>query len=365
MTESPAQGSETWTRDERLGGLYVLHANGSRCADTALVDRAKTRSDQVNELARLEWPPPQQMTAVYEATVQARMPKPTHLTLPEGRHVCPLLGGLGAVMDGDGEASEHVVRRYLYPDLNADGSLALDPDERLVWKWKSGSPKVYMVQGDDQLASSLVPGGGPRMGWTHCADDGGVGSSPTQVPGNLIDWTGRLTTTRLIYTARISVPAAVRQDYSLKLAMVSPALDEVRATFRQVKRWQQRPNLYWGFHVRHEWVNHFGFAHYPDRKKPLFGPLSPSDVIIAGFRLPLRRAVRFHVPYHVGEPSSERVVADYRDAILADRPQVVVTGPNQHARQTTTPGVGLKKETEQATVWEVEGTVPYSLPATF
>jgi hypothetical protein len=306
------------------------------------------------------------MAAIYEATVQGRMPQPAELSLPDGRHACPLLGGLGAVIDGDEEPTQHAVRRYLYPDLNGDGSLSLEPGERVVWTWKSLNPKAYMLRGEDQLVSWMVPGWGPRMGWTHCADDGGIGSSPTQIPTDLVGWTGTLTTSRLVYTARINVPTAARQDYSLKLAMVSPALDDLRATFRQVKRWHQRPTLFWGFHVRHEWVSHFGFARYPDRKKPLFAPLPPSDVIIAGFRFPLRKSARFYIPYHVGEPSTDRMVADYRDVIVSHHPQAVVTGPTVHARQTTTSGgLSLKKETEQATIWDVEGTVPYSLPSSF
>ena len=366
MSDDSTSPGEVWQRDASLAGLFVLHVNGECFADTALVDRGRPRGEQVRELAKLDWPPPQQIAAVYEATVQARMPVPVRLSLPRGRHAGPLLGGLAVFIDGDEEPCDHPVRNYLYPAIKPDGKLVLGSEERILTTWRSGGPHAYMLHEGDRLPSSMVPGFGTKRGWSHCADDGGISSSPTQEPSDLIGWKAFLTSERLIYWARINVPFAVREDYSLKLGLISPALDDLRATFRQVHRWHERPNLYWGFHVRHEWVSHFGFGRYPERKKPLFGEAPPSDFIVTGFRFPVANSARFHVPFRQREPTPEKIATAYREAIHASQPAAQNGKPTVDTRQTTTSvGLRFRKETEETTIWLVEGTQPYSLPECF
>ena len=65
---------------------------------------------------------------------------------------------------------------------------------------------------------------------------------------------GYITNHRVAIVGRLHLPSTYREDYSLKLALVSPTLDDLRASVRQFKRWRDSKNIAWCVHVRYEWL---------------------------------------------------------------------------------------------------------------
>lgn len=294
-------------------------------------------------LARLDWAPPQQITQVYEATMQGRMPEPTGLTLEGDRHVSPLFNNPAAVTDGDEDASDHPVRRYLYPDVNRGGALAMEQGEHVLASWNASRPAL-LTRGQNGAVNL---------------------DASTPVPHELSHVLGVLTNKRLVCIGHLDVPLAVREDYSLKLALVSPTLDDLRATFRQVKRWHNRPNMYWGLHIRHEWANIVGHGYIPNHKGPLFKPNERTDYVVGGFNYPSGAACIIHLHTRDNQPMANALAEQYLAAIRAAQPQVSVTGPEKYTRPVPALGFTLKQETEETTYWRVHGTAPLSLPARF
>jgi hypothetical protein len=330
----------TWVAQRSLGDLFVLHLDGEPAATTALVDRSAPRKEQMEALARLDWVPPQQMTQVYEATMQDRMPKPSSLVLPGGRRMGPLFSNVASISDGDEDASSHPVRRYLYPDVNRGGTLALEPEEEVITSWQAFKP-VILTRSKD--------------GTTKTA-------SSTKVPNELRKVLGVLTTKRLVCFGHLDVPVAVREDYSLKLALVSPGLEELRATFRQVKRWHNRPNMYWGVHIRHEWASMVGHGSVPDHKGPLIKRHERTDFVAGAFVYPFGAVGILHIRPKEGQPTAASLAARYLDAVKADQPQITIAGPEKSTRAVAALGFSSRKETEETQAWSISGTVPQSLP---
>ncbi len=333
----------TWERNSELGGLYVLHVDGTPLAATALVDRNLSRGEQAEALAELDWPPPQQMIALYEATIQSKLSPPSHMILPGGRHTSPFLGGFAAVMDGDEGENQHPVRRYLYPHVTREGQVALEPGERLLLVWRSSKPKIL----------------------TRKKADGKLITSPTAAPSQLRNMWGILTTQRLVFQGHLNILVSAQGDYSLKLGLASPALDELRATFRQIKRWSECPNLFWAFHIRHEWVCEVGHGYVPDRKKPLLTKEEKTNFVSAAFLYPSGNSGLIHVPHKEDEPSSQQVALQYLAAVQSSQNGVVVSDPSVRTRPVASLGFGSHKNTEETTFWTVQGTTPLSLPERF
>ena len=333
----------TWVLDPALGGLFVLYLDGKPMATTALVDRGAPRREQMEALAKLDWVPPQQMKQVYEATVQGHMPDPTGLVLPGERRVSPLFDNLAAINDADEDASDHPVRRYLFPDVNRGGTLALEPGEQVLASWQALRPVLLTRGHDGPVRSDLT----------------------TRVPSELHHALGVLTTKRLVCLGHLDVPLAAREDYSIMLGLVSPALNELRATFRQVKRWHNRPNLYWGLHIRHEWASMVGHGHVPDHKGPLLKRNERTDFVAGGFVYPSGATGIMHLRLTDDQPPATSLAAQYLAAVQADQPQASVTGPEKSTRPVAALGFSSRKETEETTFWRVSGTVPLSLPTRF
>jgi hypothetical protein len=329
-----------WAQEPRLGGIYVLCVDGEPVASTSLVDRNLSRAEQINALAQAAWPPPQQLTAVYEAIVQGKQPTPFLGTLPGDRRISPLLGGFAATIDGDDCPSEHPVRRYLFPDLERSGALALDPSERIITTWKSFVPELT----------------------AQSSSEGTTTGTGTYVPsGELRGWQCVLTNQRVVYHGRLAVPLAVREDYPS--IFVPGPLFEAIAGFRQVKRWTTRPNLHWGFHIRHEWVSELGYGNFPDRKRPLLVRRDDTLFLFAGFRYPSGETAIFRLPYKQAEPAVGDIADAYVRAVRDAQPQAIVSEPVKAARQVQAPSLfSFKKETEATTTWTIEGAVPWSLP---
>lgn len=342
--DDTATRAVSWVPEPALGGLFVLHLDGKPTATTSLVDRGATRREQMEALARLDWVPPQQMTQVYETTVQDRMPEPSAVVLPGNRHIGPLFNNLAAISDGDEDASGHPVRRYLYPDVNRDGTLALEPGERVLVHWQVVLRPVLLTRGQDGRVRS---------------------DSFTKVPHELRHVLGVLTTKRLVCIGHLEVPLAVREDYSLMLGLVSPGLNELRAAFRQVKRWHNRPNLYWGLHIRHEWASIVGHGYIPDHKGPLLKRNERTDFVVGGFVYPFGPTGIIHLRPTDDQPPAASLAAQYLAAVQADQPQASITGPEKSTRPVPPLGFSSRMETEETTAWQVSDTAPLSLPARF
>lgn len=333
----------TWVPEPALGNLFVLHLDGTPTATTALVDRSATRKEQMEALARLDWVPPQQMTQVYEATMQDRMPKLSYLVLPGDRRISPLVSNVAAVCDGDVDASDHPVRNYLYPDVNRGGTLALEPGERVLVSWQALSPRLLTRRADGTF-------------WRDPS---------TNVPSELRRVLAVLTTKRLVCIGHLDIPLAVREDYSLKLGLVSPSLDELRATLRQVTRWLNRPNLYWGVHIRHEWTSLVGRGYILDHKGPLLKRNERTDFVAGGFTSPFGVTSILHLRPNDDQPPAATLMEQYLAAVQADQPQAIIMASGKLTRPVSALGFSMRMETEETDVWQVSGTAPLSLPARF
>lgn len=346
MSQSDSQSAAptiAWVPEPALGGLFILHLDGKPTTATALVDRGASRRDQMEALAHLDWAPPLQMKQIFEATMQDRMPEPSTEALPDGRHLSPLFANIAAICDGDEDASDHPVRRYLFPDVNRGGALALDPGEQVLASWQS-RPPIVLMRGTD---------GAVKTDWS------------TNVPSELRYPLALLTTKRLACIGHLHLPVAARGDHSMVLSLVSPTLDNLRATFRQVNRLRTQPNLFWGLHIRHEWVSLVGQGFILDHKGPLIDRNERSDFVAGGFVYPSGATGILHLRPRKGQPPADQLAAQFLAAVQADQPHVSVTGSEKYTRSV--PGLGFtsRKETEETTIWRISGTVPRSLPARF
>lgn len=340
MSPEAASLTQSWIQDPNLGDLFVLHLGSKRMAETSLVDRLRPRAEQVQALAQLTWPPPEQLSIIYERTVQGKMPEPELTTLEDGRHLTPFLGSFGAVVDPADGPSDHPVRRYLFPDLNPDESLALDPGEQVLLSWDIyGRPSIITEESSGRQ---------------------GMIRAPTEVTRGKVT----LTNQRLVYVGTMKPPDDGRSNQSWKLALISPALNDLRAAIRETKQYRSKSDLRWCVHFRHEWINQLGHWHRPDAKKGLFAKAPPNtSILVSGFTLPWGLKVTSSVPYRLVEPGREAAVAAYWEAVRAICPDARSSEPEsttKRAYRTVSGGFGGK--TEVRTVSQVTGTVPYSLP---
>jgi hypothetical protein len=330
-----------WIRDPKLGDLYVLHVDGRAVADTSVVDPRMPRLDQLEALASAaEWMPPQHLAALHEQIVEQRHPQPWLRPLARDRRISPLKGGFAATLDHDAP-SEHPVRRYLFPDVDASESLALERDERLLLTWKSFSPELKAVK----------------------AADGSETGTGTAVPaGVLSGWRCVLTTRRVAFIGRLKVPLGVREDYP-SIFLPGPIFEGI-AAFRQIKRRVTSQDASWGFHIRHEWVSELSYGNVPDRKRPLLLRRDDTLFVRVGMKYPSGDTALFGLPYKQGNPPVAEIAGAYIDAVRSANPAADISEPRSRSRAITTVGLmSSKGETEATTIWTVDNSAPWSLPS--
>jgi hypothetical protein len=332
----PDGATATWLLDPILQ-LFVLHVDGEPVADTSLVDPSLPRAEKIAALAGIEWLPPQQMTAEYNRIVAARELIPLGRPLPGNRRISPCRGGFGATIDGDSGPTGHPLGRYLFPEVDASGQLTLDPGESILTSWKSYVPT---------LEARREP-------------TGDVTTTGTDVPSEIRNWRVTVTDRRVTYIAALKPPTAKRDDYPS--VFLPPALFERIAAYRQIKRWATRPNLYWGFHIRHEWITSIACGNIPTRKRPLLLRYDDTMFIEATIRYPagIASAV-FRLPYKQGAPPLEEVASSCARAVESSAP---ARTPSPVETVTIQRG-SRKPDTEVRSTWAIDGAHPWSIPPT-
>lgn len=337
--ESSTVGNLVWKQEPRLGGLFVLHFDGRPLAATALVDRDLPLEGQIHALEGICWPPPQQLAAVLGATLEEKVPAPSLESLPGDRRLSPFPEGFAAAMTTDEDPSTHPVRRYLFPDLNRSGEVALDPGERIITTWKSYEPELR----------------------TRSAADGSLLGN-TYIPKKYLRrWRCALTNQRLVYHGSLSAPTSGDHDPSIPLP---GAVSDTVGTFREIKDWVSRRNLHWGFHVRHEWLSEFGYGNLPNQKRPLLLRRDDTLFLRAACRLPSNDVAIFRFPYKQSKPAVSEIAAMYADAVREAQPELSISGPQDQSREVhaTTITFREKLELEVSKTWTVQGGVPWSMP---
>jgi len=334
------QGQTTWESDSSLCGLYVLHVDGVPTASTALVDRNRSRTEQISSLAQIAWPPPQQLTSVFNVISEAKEVDYPFESIVDGRKITPLHGGFDATIDGDEEPSSHPIRRYLFPELESKGPLALDPGEQVLATWRSFTPDIRQRRTQDETS----PGRGP-----------------THVPRELRDYTCVLTNHRLVFHGRLDLGGARKGDYpSIFLPTV---LFESIAAYRQIKRWSHRPNLHWGFHLRHEWITTLGFGNVPGKRRPLLSTIADDTLYIhAALNFPNGDLAVFRLPFKRSELSHIEVASMYFEAVTNVRPNAPASGPIETPFRVPSSRPGHYVQ-HAMTNWEIEEAYPWSLPS--
>ena len=330
-----------WVRDPELGDLYVLHVGGQDVADTSVVDPRMSRHDQLEALAlAAEWIPPQHLAVLHGQIVEANHPKPWLLPLSRDRRISPLRGGFAATLDHDAP-SEHPVRRYLFPDIDASESLALERDERVLLSWKSFWPELKAVNGAD-------------------GSETGTG---TAVPAKVLSGCRCvLTTRRVAFIGRLKIPLAAREDYP-SIFLPGPIFEGI-AAFRQIRRRATSQDASWGFHIRHEWVSELSYGNVPDRKRPLLLRRDDTLFVRVGMKYPSGDTALFDLPYKQGDPPVSEIAGAYVQAIRSANSDAHISEPRSRTRAITTVGLtSSKEETEATTIWMVDNSAPWSLPS--
>jgi hypothetical protein len=331
---------ETWVADPLLGGLYVRHADGKPCADTALVDRAGSRGEQLEELARTaSWVPPQQLTAVYQSIVEAKQ-RSSFGELPNERRISPLLGGFAATIDADDGPQTHPVRRYLFPDVARSGELLLEQDETQLAKWSAFVPSITAVKRGGEVVNAGTP-----------------------VPGrDLRSYAAVLTNQRLVFIGRLRN----QTNRSNPSIFLPEALFDAIMIAGGIKQWVQRTNLYWGFHVRHEWLTKIGWGNHPEAKRPLLLRRDDTIFVLAGMTYPSGDTAVFRIPYKQATPEVSAIVRTYAEAVRAAQPGARFSGVQQKERSVPTGNlIGAARSVEATTEEDIEGQHPWSLPSRF
>ena len=349
-THSPTQ---EWRAEPDLGGLYRLYLDGAPGYATALVDRGMSRAQQLEALATLDWVPAHPLSTVYDKTMAGNLPDPwVKASFAGERLVTPFGGNLPLYVDVDEPPNQHPVATYLWPGVTPDFHLLLEPGETVVARWSTLRPSGVLLRPNGQVVgASLDP-------W------------PSTYLRNVV---GYITDRRVAIIGRLHLPNAAREDYSLKLALVSPALDDVRATVRQFKRWRERKNIAWCLHVRHEWLSavQHGSITPPTKQRGLFHSRAPDDQPRQLIKLALTwpsRARPTITMTHVTAPDAPSS-ADLSEILRAQLKQASpsATIAEEGDSSTEVPGGMLlrRRDTQQAQTYSIAGTVPYSLPARF
>jgi hypothetical protein len=267
------------------------------------------------------------------------------------RYVSPFLGGLPLYLDIDEPPHEHPVARYLWPGVANDCSLILEPGEEIRARWSMMRPTGVLMNPHGQV----------------------LGASLDPYPSSYLrEIVGYITTHRVAILGRLHLPNAYREDYSLKLALISPALDDIRSTVRQIRRWRDRRNIAWGLHVRHERLQgiEWGTLSPRPKKRGLFRSRADADqaqqVLQIALKFPFgaTSTIGLTHPTDPAAPLSEDLFTT-----LCRELQAAVAGVRVAERGSTTsevPGGTLltRRDTREVQHFEVEGTVPYSLPPT-
>jgi hypothetical protein len=354
VTETEARQPEhTWRLEPSLGGLYRLFLDGEPGYATALVDRNLSRSEQLQALGELDWIPAHPLSAIFEKTMAGQMSAPwTKGAFAGERLLTPFSGNLPVYVDVDDPPPAHPVSDYLWPGVTPSFELRLEPGEEVVRRWSMMRPTGVLLRPNGQIAgASLDP-------W----------------PSTYIrEVVGYITNRRIAIVGHLHLPNVHREDYSLKLAFVSPALDDLRATVRQVRRWRERKNISWCLHIRHEWLTavQYGSITPPGKQRKIFHSRAADDQARQLLKLAVTwpsRARPTITLTHVSSPD-EPSSTDLFEALQAEVGRAV---PEAHftdkgGSSTETPGGMLltRKDLQETQTFTIDGTVPYSLPGAF
>ena len=135
------QGYE-WIREEGLGGVYRLTKRGVPTTATWPVDQELSTAEQLAALGELDWIPMEVMDQLVSRTKGGDLGKLWAPELPYGR-VMPPFGILYLELECEGGEPDHPVRDYLWPSLERDGSLRLEPGETVEREWQ---PTAYTTE---------------------------------------------------------------------------------------------------------------------------------------------------------------------------------------------------------------------------
>jgi hypothetical protein len=350
VVSGETEPSQTWHPEESLAGLYRLYLDGQRGYATALVDRSKSRAEQIEALGALDWPPAQPLSAIYDRTVAATLPKPYIRKSPFAgdRCVSPFMANLPVYIDLEDQPNTHPVATYLWPAVTPERAPILEPGEEIRARWKTRRPSGVIVK-----------------------PNGEVGGASPYPSSYLRDLAGYITNRRLIIVGRLKLPNAAREDYSIKLGMISPTLDDVRATVKQVKRWKNRRNVAWALHVRHEWLQliEWGTLSPPNKQgRGIFHSRADDDQHQQVFKVAIKypfgaiAIIDMKHPTAVDAPEADQLRTIIVGELEAAVPGVSLT--EMESKSGEIPGGMLlkRKDVLKLQRLQIEGAVPYSLP---
>lgn len=349
-TADTSPAIQTWRVEPALGNLYRLHLDEQPGYATALVDRNLPRAEQLNALGELDWVPANPLSTIYDKTMAGQMAAPwTKGSFAGERLVTPFGGNLPLYVDVDDAPHRHPVSDYLWPGVNPDFTLRLEPGEEVVRRWSTMRPSGVLLRPNGQV----------------------VGASLDPWPSSYLrDVVGYITNRRLAIIGRLHLPNAHREDYSLKLALVSPALDDLRASLRQHKRWRDRKNIAWCLHIRHEWLTaiQHGSISPPGKQRAVFHSRAdddqPRQLIKLAISWPSRArptVTMTHVT-SLDAPTSAELFGALRGQVEGAVAGVSFT--DERASSAEVPGGMLlrRHDTQEAQTYTLTGTVSYSLP---
>lgn len=238
-------------------GIYQLHRDGQAAPVTSLVDRSDHRDVQLDELStHANWLPEQELVAQFTSIVngsQAATSEPWQP--PSGWLASPCVRRFDVLLGPDDGTEEHPLRAYLWPRLDADGSLILE-------------------EGEIVLNS-------------HAVDHTEIGSHSSHAVRSF-------TNRRIVTTADLDLPMSYQEDSNMALGLVSPTMMEAVSAWKAFKRRGQNVGRRWVVHLRYEWISEINCFFTTRSKKKMFGgrgPETTTALIKGAINLPGRDAI--------------------------------------------------------------------------
>jgi len=241
------------------------------------------------------------------------------------------------VIVSPGEASTYARPwRYLWPSIDSSGEVALESDEQVLHQWIGANPAMLWFKPD-----------GSKGGLTLLLQQATSGCHYT------------LTSSRIIAIAKIDIPGMAREDYSLKLALVSPGLANTVAAAKQITRRLTAKTWYCVLQIRFEWAEAVGVLAAVGEKKKLFG----------GTRASTEKRCFVEIPVADGRKAQvwlSRAKDEQGFEAVDDLSRKLRDALSSHSTQEPSMTEGVHdtgQVVETATQWTFDGAQPWSFPA--
>ncbi|MGA8745419.1 MAG: hypothetical protein WB507_06120 [Solirubrobacterales bacterium] len=307
-TDAPKVGEGyLWQPEDSLGGIYRLIRQGQATTATWLVDREQPVVDQVRALEALDWVPSNAVEVIVKGTQSNSLGELYDPEMPPGRLITPF-PNIHLVIYAAGGDDDHPIRRYLWPALNTDGSLSLDPGEQIEMEWE---PSVREIASHGAQAPD------------------GLGSVPKSTP--LLERRGFLTNKRIVFVGRRDPAEMSGEDL----------------------------NIWSVTHFRWEWIYELGISRMAQFKRS--GLLAKKTLLLEAeaFYARLRLAnqgiyeLRFSGPLGAAGPIAE---------LLQHSVELAAFGSEREVQATDQQTSELPYATITRTATPITGAVPYSIP---